>query len=344
MTDKFLDPSANDLSVAFPELFGAGAQLAIIKLAGDASSRRYYRVSDAGTRRSFVLQAAEAFRPAEESSHLFLSARTLLENWGVPVPRVFARSPERGWILQEDLGDLPLQGDTRPDFYDIAIDYLVAWTLASLKQETTPHFRQYFDEEKLSAEMRWTADYLVEKLLGADPQKFLAAVAPTCRWLDARPRFWCHRDYHARNLMLSSGRPVVIDFQDARMGPMTYDLASLLWDPYVPLPESERSRLLERWRSKLENGFRKAGREDLARELSVGGTWGVELERMKVQRLLKAAGSYASFLYRLGRKDYLPSVRPALKDAVASIRALGDGELLKVVEGWELKRVDEAAR
>jgi aminoglycoside/choline kinase family phosphotransferase len=119
-----------------------------------------------------------------------------------------------------------------------------------------------------------------------------------------RPMVLCHRDYHARNLLVVSGDSgaglAVIDFQDMRRGPRAYDLASLAWDPYVSLPDSLVGDLVETWRP-----------EDVA-----SGDWHAEVALAAGQRLLKAAGSYAYLARERGLPRFRRWLEPALRRAM----------------------------
>jgi N-acetylmuramate 1-kinase len=303
----------------------------IVPLAGDASSRRYYRIFGSGARQSWVLQQSEVWQGRDAAKHSFLSGQLILSRAGVAVPRVLATCPEKGWVLLEDLGDQTLQLTPTTELYQEALRMLVEWTVLvragspkfSDLEIVAPHFAWAFDFEKLQSEMKHTADHLVSQYLQLDGAKFLTLVEGNSRWLAARPRFFCHRDFHSRNLMNRSNRLFAIDFQDARMGPITYDLVSLLWDPYVQLANQERLELLAYWKSQLKS---RAVAESCSQALAVieGPELGLELERMKVQRLLKAAGSYASFLNNKGRRDYLPSIAPALRESSLALERISE--------------------
>ena len=320
-----VDPDA--LARVFPEVFLENRPKDVVKLAGDASTREYYRVvCSPGV--SFILQVADPYLATELDRHPFLSARALLEEWKVPVPRRVGFNPDLGWVLLEDLGDTTLQNEASLEHYRCAIDLLVRWTKEGLSSHRrTIHFDWAFDYSKLQAEMEFTAEHLWTGLLHQESQPFLSAVSENSRYLSERPRFFCHRDYHCRNLMLHHGKLFVIDFQDARLGPITYDLVSLLWDPYVRLSESWRSQLLNYWKEQvLKPEPMSGGSVSVPRQIidAMGeglslSDWKVEIERMKVQRLLKAAGSYASFFRKKGRRDYLPSVFPALEDTKVAL-------------------------
>lgn len=348
MSEIRLSVDSDALARAFPSAFVGKAAHRIEKLAGDASTREYYRIHRQGDL-PLILQVTDPFAESDLLRHPFLSARKLLEDWEVAVPRFVGARAESGWILLEDLGDGTLQNELSLENYRKAVDLLVEWTIRGVSSHArTIHFEWAFDFTKLQAEMAFTAEHLVEGVLGLDPKPYLAAVASNSQYLSNRPRFFCHRDYHSRNLMYFAGQLYVIDFQDARLGPISYDIVSLLWDPYVRLSESWRADLLQHWIKRLEDRSEEIGAQrqifDALELESSPAAWEIELERMKIQRLLKAAGSYASFYRKKGRLDYLPSVFPALEDTIVSLRRLetwsvatpDDRALLTQLESWDL--------
>jgi aminoglycoside/choline kinase family phosphotransferase len=331
-----VDPES--LHKSFPLLLSSSGDIKeISRLAGDASSRSYYRISVKNPDlTSCILQTAEPFPGISALDHPFLAMQSRLQKWGVRVPEVLGWESEKGWIVLEDLGDVSLQDDFRVEYYEAAIREIHTWTLKS-QTDFRPllHYRQTFDWTKLNFEMEFMAEHLCQRLLGADAQRFLALVRDNTEYLVDRPRFLCHRDYHARNLMIKDGQPYVIDFQDARMGPVTYDIASLLWDPYVRLSELNKAQLLTYWRQGL----------DAHEETRLPADWETELERMKVQRLLKACGSYASFYNLKGRRDYLPSVRPAMTDVLVSLGRIDGGAVLAdFLRGLDIDAIDRLAK
>ena len=355
-TSQTLDVRA--LSQTFSEVFCTStANLSVDKLAGDASTRRYYRIrQNSLSGPTWILQISEPFADESKSSHPFLAAQRLLELLKIPVPKVLGVEASQGWVLLEDLGDETLQNHPTMALYKRALDLLIKWTLTAevnnpvLAQISAiaPHFKWAFDFEKLQFEMGFTAQHLVEKFLKIDSVSFLKSVATNSQYLSDAPRFFCHRDFHSRNLMVSkTGEIWAIDFQDARMGPLTYDLVSLLWDPYVRLGDKWRTELLEYWHQNLLEGALKKGDHALIqflRDTSRPARWEVEMQRMKIQRLLKAAGSYASFFNNKGRTDYLPSIEPALTDTIEALKWLEarareftehDRELLMHVARWK---------
>jgi len=264
----------------------AGA--AVVALSGDASTRRYYRLQLRD--RSFVLALyPEPFEPEELS---YLTVRALLESHGLPVPGTEDVDGGRGVVLQEDLGDETLQAllkDASPartaELYREAVDRIAQLQLrAAQGPQNAACFQIAFDIEKLSWELHYFQKHFLEGLRAADltvedrsvlSEAFHQLSQEIASW----PRVLCHRDYHSRNLMAHGGRLVWIDFQDARMGPASYDLASLLRDAYVDLPEELQEDLKER--------FRQQAAPDEPREV-----FRRRYDLMCVQRNLKTLGTF----------------------------------------------------
>jgi len=289
---------------------GEGSPL-VAALSGDASTRRYYRITDGG--RSCVLALyPEPFDPEELP---FLTVRQLMAGWGLPVPEVLDCDGARGIVVLEDLGDLTLQevlataGDgDRDQLYREAVGQL-----ARLQREAArgPRraacFQVAFDLEKLSWELHYFLKHFVEghrgeELTVEDRATFAEAFHRLAEEIASWPRVFCHRDYHSRNLMLHRDRLWWIDFQDARMGPATYDLASLLRDSYVELREELIAELAEE--------FRRRAVPEEARE-----TFLRRFELVSVQRTLKALGTFGYMATVRGTDVYLRYIPRTLANA-----------------------------
>ena len=227
----------------------------LIPLTGDASDRRYYRVL-LGAEPSQVLAVHPG--PIEFAQLPFVNVATLLQRMGLPAPRITGHSDPLGIIALQDLGDVTLQahlGAAPPPEHASLYREAVA-LVAELQRKghefASPEYTPYgiaFDEEKLTWELQFFVTYFLEayrgvRLSGPEREALAAAFTALARELAAEPRVLCHRDYHSRNLMLHDGRLHIIDFQDARMGPDTYDLASLLRDSYVDLTDVQVNELL----------------------------------------------------------------------------------------------------
>jgi aminoglycoside/choline kinase family phosphotransferase len=227
----------------------------IVPLTGDASDRRYFRIiSPEGASTVLALHtAAIDFR-----SLPFANVARLLQNVPLPVPAILGHSDALGILALEDLGDVTLQahlGAASPGEH--AALYREAVALIEQLQRrgselASPEYTAYgirFDVEKLTWELNFFVRHYLEAYRGASLRDAERAAldeewAAIARELASEAAVLCHRDYHSRNLMLHNGSLHIIDFQDARMGPDTYDLASLLRDSYVDIADRELDELL----------------------------------------------------------------------------------------------------
>jgi aminoglycoside/choline kinase family phosphotransferase len=229
--------------------------LQVMPLTGDASDRRYYRVL---LKDSKPIVLALHTGPIDFSGMPFVAVAKLLREVPVPVPRILHHSDPLGVLGLEDLGDVTLQahlGAATPAehaaLYRQAVGFIALMQQRgeALRSEAYPPYRIAFDVEKLTWELEFFVKHYLLAYKGA-PLPDSVRDALRSEWttivdeLAAEPRVLCHRDYHSRNLMLHDGSLYIIDFQDARMGPDTYDLASLLRDSYVDLNPSQVDELI----------------------------------------------------------------------------------------------------
>ena len=319
------------------ESLGAGAgSVSVEPLAGDASTRRYFRVRNAdGSTQVLALNP----EPFDSAALPFLVVHGLLTGYGLPVPRVLAVDGGRGVLLQEDLGDVSLQralesasAEERAGHYREALEQL-----ARLQREASrgPRdaccFSLAFDVEKLAWELDFFLTHFVCGLRGARPDEAgLAAIRggfrALCEEIAGWPRVLCHRDYHSRNLMLHGGGLWWIDFQDARMGPATYDLASLLRDSYTPLPEDLVSELAEAFR-----------RQALPREPP--DVFRRRLELVSVQRCLKALGTFGFMTTVRQSPHYVQYVDRALANVRRDLLRHPELDLLRRALGRHIEEL-----
>ena len=275
----------------------------IVSLAGDASTRSYFRAffSDAST--AIIMLQAHSGGNEEEA---FVEVHQLLEQLGFPVPGILAHDPEKSVLLLEDLGDDLLETvtaraseKTLSDLYTQAVDLLIRMRSITAGDTGCRAFDLAFDEEKLMQEMNFFMTHFVGGFCKKAPSSSAAALLEEfflkiCRFLAAEPRIFTHRDFHSRNLLLHDNRLVMIDFQDARMGPVQYDLASLLRDSYVTLPEDLVNLLLGYY---VEN----SGETDPGRFRYV-------FDIMSLQRNIKALGTFGYQASARGSNRYLSSI------------------------------------
>jgi len=216
-------------------------------------------------------------------------------------------------MLLSDLGDESLQefmqtadDGERERVYAQALHQLdhLQRSAAGWPERAAECFHVAFDDAKL----RWELDYFVTHFvvglrarpLADDERNELdAAFAHLCGEIAAWPQVLCHRDFHSRNLLLHRGAPAWIDFQDARMGPATYDLASLLRDAYVTLPEDFIAERAEEFRQLALSGVDRA-------------TFARRFDWTCLQRNLKALGTFGYMTTVRGKDVYLRYVAPTL--------------------------------
>ena len=220
----------------------------VLPLTGDASDRRYFRVLPRGGG-SFVLALHAA--PFSFDALPFVNVAGLLGRVPVPIPAILGHAEDLGLLELQDLGDVTLQAhlgsapvSEHTALYREAIR-LIAAIQRRGRELASDQFMPYgiaFDVAKLTWEMEFFLKHFVIAYRGADitpadREALTAELGGLVAELAGEARVLCHRDYHSRNLMWRDGRLFIIDFQDARMGPDTYDLVSLLRDSYVDIGE-----------------------------------------------------------------------------------------------------------
>jgi aminoglycoside/choline kinase family phosphotransferase len=313
-------------------LLPAGPACHLSPLAGDASNRRYFRVTRG--RESYVLMQMadpEGFKASEEAvtgtlpldEPPFLNLQRYLKAGGAPVPVVLASDLKAGLILLEDLGDVSLMTaiDGAPAarveaLYGRALDALL-----HLQRDTPLDLGCVAVHRTYTADLlRWECEHFVE--YGLEVRRGAPLPAPAraallshfgllASGIATAPRLLVHRDYHSRNLMVrADGRLGLIDFQDALLGPATYDLASLLWDPYVALPDGLAGRLAARYAAEAP--------------VALPADFDRLLARTALQRLLKAAGRSVYIDRVKGNPAFLRDVPACLARARAILQADGD--------------------
>ena len=294
-------------------------------LAGDASNRRYFRLELGDAAQSVILMQLaepEAFKQSEEAvsgagrqiAELpFVNIQAHLAKAGVPVPDLYYYDHTAGLLYLQDFGDLTLseasahaglsQLETR---YRQAIDVLVRMQVKATSPANPQclAFHRSFDVPLLMWEFDHFLEYGIAAKQGAPIRESDAAAIrqefrKISELLAAQPRVFVHRDYHSRNLMVDGERLGVIDFQDALMGPATYDLASLLRDAYIALDESLIDRLVAYYLDQLQEGRQLWTHRDAFRRL---------FDFTCIQRNLKAAGRFVYIDRVKGNPKFLADI------------------------------------
>lgn len=292
----------------------------IVPLAGDASNRRYFRIIL--DEKSWVLMKWDQFEP---DTYPFLIVQQHLKKNSVRVPEFIHLDPEHGLILMEDLGDLTLErrfwesqnSEHWLPYYKMSLDELLKIHGQSTQDfdEKCTAFKVAFDTEKLLWELNYGRDNLIFGILGFKLSEKSQKEVDQCFFeisnkLSSEPRRIAHRDFHSRNLMIKLNAVRVIDFQDARMGPVQYDLVSLIKDSYVDISESDGQALLDYY---IENA-----KDFLPRDFS-RHYFDYVFEIQSIQRCFKACGSFASFFYQRQDRRYLKYLHGTLKRVIKSL-------------------------
>ncbi|MCY0387366.1 phosphotransferase [Robbsia sp. Bb-Pol-6] len=271
---------------------------ALAPASSDAGFRRYFRLPA----RAGSLIAMDA--PPPEKSREFVQIQALLAEAGVHVPRILAADVERGFMLLSDLGTTSyldaLSGAGEEDARALmraALDTLIRWQSAS-RPQVLPEYDEPLLRRELELLPEWYLGRHLGRTLDATERATLDGVFRTL--IDsalAQPRLFVHRDFMPRNLMVAPPAPAVLDFQDAVLGPATYDVASLFRDAFISWDEGfELDCIAWYW------GRAKAAGLPVRADFS---EYYRELEWMGLQRHLKIIGLFARLAYRDGKPRYL---------------------------------------
>ena len=290
-------PNRHEQLVRWVDSWCDGGDFTLHPLPGGASARNFFRLEFAHSRPALIVRDA----PAHGDSHRFVRVARLLADAGVHAPEVIAQDLEQGFLLISDLGDTSylsaLNHDNANSLFEAAIDALIRWQLASRAGVLPP-----VDEELLRSEMDLFSEWYVERhlgiSLGSDERRaFEEVVAAIVARNLSQPTVYVHRDYTARNLMVCDLIPGVLDFQDAMLGPVTYDVASLFWTSSHDWPEEcVRQWTIRYWERARSGGVPVHDRVDEFRE---------DLQWTSVQRHLKVLGVFARLKYRDGKQQYI---------------------------------------
>lgn len=270
----------------------------------DASFRRYFRLTleDGATR--IVMDAP----PEHEDCRPFLKIAALLRAAGVNAPEVYAEDLAQGFLLLSDLGGTTyldrLDAASAPQLYRDACAALIAMQRASVPADAQlPTYDRALLERELQLFPTWYVGRHLGATLDATQQATLRSVFDALIANNlAQPQVFVHRDYHSRNLMLIEGsrfpaNPGVLDFQDAVLGPITYDAVSLFRDAYINWEEDQELDFVIRyWEAARQAGLPvHADFADFYRDY----------EWMGAQRQLKVLGIFARLCHRDGKDGYL---------------------------------------
>src|SRR6266571_3242097 len=287
------------------------------------SDRKFYRIHCSADR-TLILVKYNLER--QENRHYVQIAQFLTKN-SICVPEIYFHDPAEGLIWIEDLGERDLYSYrdaswlVRRAFYESALDQIVK--LHSLPDSVCVEMKEHLPAEFNAALYRWEQKYFFQNCLGRyfsvseSKRKELAALPglrEIAKHLASLPRVLVHRDFQSQNIIIRNGHAYLIDFQGMRPGLAEYDLASLLYDPYVDLTETERAELIAYYRNRLS-----------ANGVTIDGDFDFKLRLCAMQRLMQALGAYGFLGLVKGHKhflQYIPNALLSLRAVVATIESL----------------------
>src|SRR5262249_8080248 len=298
-------------------------QIKIRAIEKGGSDRKFYRIHCSADQPLILVK----YNLEREENRHYVEIARFLDAHGIRVPRIYFHDPAEGLIWIEDLGERDLYSYqhenwlVRRAFYESALDQIVK--LHSLAESVCVEMKEHLPAEFNAALYRWEQKYFFDNCLGRyfkvseSKRKELAAL-PSLRdiakHLATFRRVLVHRDFQSQNIIIQNGQANLIDFQGMRPGLAEYDLASLLYDPYVDLAEAERTELIAYYRCRqLENGN------------AIDGDFDLKLRLCAMQRLMQALGAYGFLGLVKGHKHFLhhiPNALGSLRAVVATVENL----------------------
>ena len=301
MIDNLIQHTVN----RFPRLAGGDVKVQPIEKGG--SDRKYYRVHALNGPPIILVK----YNDQREENRHYVDIAQYLDAGGIRVPRIYFHDESEGLIWMEDLGEI--------DLWTFRED---PWTLrrnlyfSTIDQASLLHALVYPDPARKALNLQtefnaglyvWEQHYFFENCLGryfklgpalVSSLRDIPELGNTASWLASLPRVLVHRDFQSQNIMIRQGEAFLIDFQGLRPGLAQYDLASLLYDPYVTLDASQREELLDVY-------MKYAGITDPAQFRRV-------FDLCAMQRLMQALGAYGFLGLVKERLDFLGHIPRAL--------------------------------
>ena len=274
-------------------------QATIEVASADASFRRYFRIFNDG-KTTIAMDAP----PEKEDCGPFIDVTKRLLDANVHAPKIIRQDLSQGFLLLEDLGNTPyldqLNQESADQLYTDAMQALI-----KIQQANTKDLPEY-DEDFLMLEMQYMLEWFLQTHLKITPDTEQKNTINQClsnivSKVLGQLQVFVHRDYHSRNLMiLANDNPGVIDYQDAMLGPVTYDLVSLLRDCYIQWPNDQ----VEAWVLDYKQLLEKAGSLSSLSKVS-DETFIQWFDYMGLQRHIKVLGIFARLNHRDGKSNYL---------------------------------------
>ncbi len=305
----------------FPRIEEAEVRISPIEKGG--SDRKFYRIR-VSREQSIILVK---YSSAQAENRRYVETAQFLSEQGVRAPKIYFHDPAEGLIWIEDLGERDLWSyreeswAVRRDFYESALAEVAR--LHRVAPADSEEIRRDLPAQFDEALYRWEQSYFFENCLGRhfdlDPEKLeelagLPALGEIAERLASFPRVLIHRDFQSQNIIMRDGQAHLIDFQGMRPGLAEYDLASLLYDPYVSLTTTERKELLEFYRETA---------------VVSDSAFAEKIQLCALQRLMQALGAYAYLGLVKKNRAFLAHIPTALDSL---------GELLRGIPGLQSLR------
>jgi len=315
-----MDERLNQIAAAW----GLGS---ISPMPGDVGARRYFRVNTPSGGTAILVLYPNGVSGADDPFQDFISLYSYI-NLILRVPEIYKQDDSFRAMLLEDVGDNSLEShlarfpNEEPYWAGMVAMELLDWIgpLTEAAPADSIFTRRSFDGAKFDFEWSFCREHFFNGLLKKNPPLWLdRMMAQIHEYLIPRARYLAHRDFHARNLMVYGQRPVTIDFQDARLGPATYDLASIIFDGYRDWSDEAKQTIAARVQSHL--GYSDA---DFWRELNA----------VALQRNFKALGTFAYQLIRQNKTRYAPSIPRALRHILGHFERMSHGEGVIQANHW----------
>jgi aminoglycoside/choline kinase family phosphotransferase len=302
----------------FPRLDVADIKIRPIEKGG--SDRKFYRIRCLANQTLILVK----YNLEREENRHYVEIAKFLDAHGIRVPKIYFHDAAEGLIWIEDLGKCDLYSYRRDNwlvrraFYESALDEIIK--LHNLPESLCSEMKEHLPAEFNAALYQWEQSYFLENCLGryfkASESKLkelaaLPVLQEVAEHLASLPRVLVHRDFQSQNIIIQNGQANLIDFQGMRPGLAEYDLASLLFDPYVGLSGGERSELISYYRRKQTDNGRR-----------VDGQFENTLQLCAMQRLMQALGAYGFLGLIRGHENflrYVPRAVCSLREIVAKI-------------------------
>lgn len=308
------------------ETYPESREFAWRKVPSDGSKRTFYRLSD-NLDSLIVMEYPPSERSAEKENISYLRIGEHLLSKGIPVARIFRCDLEHGWFIMEDLGqsklqEIALSSENRIDMYKRVLELLVKLQVEGREDfnpEWCAHTRRYNRFLMERHESEYFFIYFVQGFLGMD--RDFAELKGSFTHLShqgslADNDFFLHRDFQSRNLIVRGDRIGIVDWQGGRLGPLQYDLASLLIDPYVGLRGEERALLYDYYLTLAEK-----------RLPGVSKSFSMYYPYLAIQRNLQILGAFSYLGDVQGKKWFLDYITPALGSLESLLEERDEPEL-----------------